>query len=318
MKNIYLIAPDSVGILALALQHLRQQNDITIDFTDLVLPNEEKFKYKNSLQRLYNVYLKNCRAQNLKKIYYNNSIQKKIKAQKLEYDTIVIIRPDLLNDESLQILRHKTRHFVAYYWDSANFFPRKKNIAPLFDKVYSFDSADCANYGYTPLTNFYIKEATNEPIKIDAYGLLSYDKRKTQLEKIAAALELQKMNYIIKTYSQKPVESKYLTRLDTVLDYSEMLTEIAQCKVLIEVQKEGQQGLTFRPFEALGMEKKLITNNPRIKEYDFYCEENICVVNPDNPTIPASFFSTPYKKINPAIKLKYHVDCWFNTLISTT
>jgi hypothetical protein len=316
MKNIYLVAPDSVGILALALQHLRQRQAMQIDFTDLVLSKEEKFKYKNILQRLYNVYLKSFRGKNLKYSYYNNCIQSKIEQQQKRYDTIIIIRPDLLNDETLQLLRSMTNHYVAYYWDSADFFPRKKTIAPYFDKVYSFDRADCKNYGYTPITNFYISENTTANINIQAYGLLSYDKRKIQLEKIAAYLQAAGISYCIKTYSQKPFESNYLTRLNTVLDYNAMLNEIAHCQVVIEVQKEGQQGLTFRPFEALGMEKKMITNNPRIKDYDFYSEENICVVDSDNMVVPADFFSTPYKKIDPAVKHKYQLDCWFDTLIS--
>jgi hypothetical protein len=316
MKNIYIVAPDSVGILALALQHLRQRPATQIDFTDLVLPANERFHYKNFLQRATNFYLKTFSGKNLKQVYYNERIQHKIKQQQRQYDSIIIIRPDLLNDETLQLLRSMTNHYVAYYWDSADFFPRKKTIAAYFDKVYSFDRADCTNYGYTTITNFYIAENVSAEINIQAYGLLSYDKRKTQLEKIAAYLQAVGISYCIKTYSQKPFESNYLTRLNTVLDYNAMLNEIAHCQVVIEVQKEGQQGLTFRPFEALGMEKKMITNNPRIKEYDFYCEENICVVEPDNIVIPAQFFSTPYTKIVPAIKHKYHLDCWFDTLIS--
>jgi hypothetical protein len=316
MKNIFLVAPDSVGILSLALQHLRQRKDMEIDFTDLVLSSNERFRYKNTGQRLHNFYLKNFRGKNLKQVYYNKFIQSKIQEQKAKYDTIVIIRPDLLNDETLQLLRNKTNHYIAYYWDSADFFPRKKNIASFFDKVYSFDKADCITYGYTPITNFYISEENDAAINVQAYGLLSYDKRKTQLEKIAAVLQATGISYCIKTYSQKPFESNYLTRLDTVLDYKAMLQEISHCQVLIEVQKEGQQGLTFRPFEALGMEKKMITNNPLIKEYDFYCEENICVVETEKIEIPTSFFSTPYKKIDLLIKKKYHLDNWFDTLIS--
>jgi hypothetical protein len=317
MKQYYLVAPDSVGIIALALQHLRQRKDVQIDFTDLVLLKEEKFKYKNLIDRAANFYNKTFKNKNNKHLYYNNIIKQKILKQQKKYDAVIVIRPDLIDDANLACLRSMTRHFVAYYWDSADFFPRKKSIATCFDKVYSFDKADCKRYGYELLTNFFISENTNAAISVQAYGLLSFDKRKEQIEKIAAALEQKQISYCVKAYSNKPFKSNFITPLNTVLDYKTMLDELAQCNVIIEVQKAGQQGLTFRPFEALGMEKKIITTNPLIKEYDFYCPENICVVDTDNIVIPDDFFSTPYKKIDSSIKNKYNANSWFNTLIST-
>lgn len=316
MKNIYLIGPDNFGIFSMGLPILRKRENIQLDFTDTLPPKGEKFRYKNPVHRLHNFFLKNFRNKNLKHIYYQNWLRSKIAANKNEYDAIIVIRPDLISYETLQLLRKKTNHFIAYYWDSVDFFPQKKETASFFHKVYSFDKADCEKYGYTFLANFFISEKQDTTVTTDAYSVFSFDNRKTQLEKIAMAIESMGARSCIKALSQRPIESPYFTRLHKGLDYATMIEEMAHCKVVIEVQKEGQQGLTFRPFEAMGMEKKLITNNPQIKEYDFYRPENICVVEADNVVIPEDFFTAPYKKINPAIKQKYHLNCWFDTLIS--
>lgn len=316
MKNIFFVAPDSVGIISLIKESLLQQREYSIDYLDLVLPATERFRYKSITHRALNFILKNLTRKNLKTIFYNEQISKKIAEAKESYDAIIIIRPDLLTDKTLALLRKKTNHFVAYYWDSVAFFPRKQVISSFFDRVFSFDVQDCRNYGYELLTNFYFFEMPSPKRKYQVYSLLTYDKRKSFVEKIASEFQKASVSYCIKAYSQKPFLSNYITCITKVIDYKVTLLEISQSDVLLEVQKEGQHGLTFRPFESLGLEKKLITNNQMIKEYDFYCENNIYIINPEKIDIPDSFFTTPYQKIDPAIKEKYHFRNWFNTLIS--
>lgn len=316
MKTVLFIAPDSVGIIKIIREQLAGNNEYSIDYIDLVLAQSEKFRYKNFTHRAQNFYLKKIRNQNLKHTHYNKCIREKIVQSKEIYDVIVIIRPDLINDENLQLLRDRTKYYVAYYWDSVSFFPRKLSITHFFDRIFSFDIDDCRTHGFEMLTNFYFFEESPVAIKYKVYGLVTYDKRKTQLEMVAGNFRKAGISFCIKAYRQKEFKSDYLTCITEVLDYKEMLKEISCSHVLLEVQKKGQQGLTFRPFEALGMKKKLITNNPLIKEYDFYSDHNICVIDPENISIPAHFFSTPYKEIDPQIREKYHFRNWFKKLVS--
>ena len=316
MKKVLFIAPDSFGIIKVIKEQLCGNDEYSADYIDLVLEDTERFRYKNFAHRAKNFYFKKVRNRNLKHTHYNKCIRKKIIQSKEMYDVIVIIRPDLVNDENLQLLRHRTKHYAAYYWDSVSFFPRKLAVRHFFDRVFSFDINDCRNYGFELLTNFYFYEEEAVEKKYKVYGLLSHDERTTLLEKVAAKLRTTGISFCIKIFSQKPFQSNYLTCITEVLDYKEMLKEISCSDVLLEVQKKGQRGLTFRPFEALGMKKKLITNNPLIKEYDFYSEHNICIIDPENITIPATFFSTPYREIDPQIRAKYHFRHWFNKLVS--
>jgi hypothetical protein len=316
MKRILFIAPDSVGIIKVIKEQLSGNDEYIIDYIDLVLQQSEKFRYKSFAHRAQNFYLKKIRSKNLKHTHYNKCIREKITRSNETYDVIVIIRPDLVNNENLQLLRNRTKYYVAYYWDSVSFFPRKLAISHFFDRVFSFDIKDCRAHGFELLTNFYFFEEVPEEIKYKVYGLVSYDKRKTHLEMVAAEFRKAGISFCIKAYRQKEFQSDYLTCITDVLDYKEMLKEISCSDVLLEVQKEGQQGLTFRPFEALGLKKKLITNNPLIKEYDFYSDHNICVIDPENINIPPGFFSTPYREIDPQIREKYHFRNWFKKLVS--
>lgn len=316
MKNVLLVAPDHVGIIKAMLEVLRANKEYTIDYIDLVLAPEEKFQYKNQSQRIRNFFLKTFTKNNLKEIYYRNTIIDKIKRSKAQYDAILFIRPDLLNDEALQLLRNRTGQAVAYYWDTVKFYPRKLAIRPYFDRIFSFDLSDCRSYGFEELTNCYFFTEIPGERKEEVYGIITLDQRKAALEKLGAAFEKEGVTYCLKAVDKHTFQSKYVQSVTRMLVYKDMLKEMSFANVLVEVQKPGQHGLSLRPFEALGMKKKLITTNAMVKEYDFYSPENICVVDPDNIHIPAGFFSNPYKELDPKLMEKYHISTWFNTLVS--
>jgi hypothetical protein len=96
---------------------------------------------------------------------------------------------------------------------------------------------------------------------------------------------------------------------------SEVNDYINRSKVLLDINRLGQIGLTFRVFESLGLEKKLITTNADIKNYDFYNPNNILIIDEKNPVIPAAFFENEYEKIPESILQKYTLKGWTKTVI---
>ena len=96
---------------------------------------------------------------------------------------------------------------------------------------------------------------------------------------------------------------------------SEVNHYINRSKVLLDINRLGQSGLTFRVFESLGLEKKLITTNADIKNYDFYNPNNILVIDEKNPIIPMEFFENDYEKIPNSILEKYTLKGWTNHVI---
>ncbi len=318
MDKLLFIAPDSVGIVKVIKEGLEKYTNYQIDFIDLEV-YKDKFKYNNLLHRTANFFSKHFLKKNFKQIHYQNLVTAAINQTDDNYSIIFIIRPDFLCDINLSLLRKKTNCFLAYYWDSVSFFPRKLVIRHFFDKIYSFDSNDCKKYGFSFITNFYFFEQTSPEIKYQVYHLSTYDKRKYLLERVAKKMDFLGISYKVKCRSTKPFDSKYIERFEKILNYQDMLNEISCCKILLEIQTNDQSGLTFRPFEAMGLNKKLITSCKLIKEYDFYNPNNIFIIDDlaSEINIPQSFFHDPYMEIPSTIKQKYHLKNWINTIINT-
>ena len=72
----------------------------------------------------------------------------------------------------------------------------------------------------------------------------------------------------------------------------------------------------MRAFEAMGSNKKLITTNHNIKTYDFFREENICVVDRKDPNISVDFFETQYFPPSSELYYKYSLAGWLDEVLS--
>lgn len=72
----------------------------------------------------------------------------------------------------------------------------------------------------------------------------------------------------------------------------------------------------MRTLETLGARKKLVTTNSSVKLYDFYNEENICVIDRSAPSIPLAFFDKPYKQVEPLVYRKYSLVGWVDEIIN--
>jgi hypothetical protein len=102
------------------------------------------------------------------------------------------------------------------------------------------------------------------------------------------------------------------------LSHLENANLVHQSKVILDINHPRQTGLTMRTFEALGAQKKLITTNADILNYDFYDKNNVLVIDRENPVIECSFLEsniTPYSK---EILFKYSIEGWIHTLFSLT
>ncbi|MBC8645143.1 hypothetical protein H9W95_17330 [Flavobacterium lindanitolerans] len=90
---------------------------------------------------------------------------------------------------------------------------------------------------------------------------------------------------------------------------------IEKSNALLDIKRDGQFGLTFRIFESMGLEKKLITTNLDIVNYDFYNPNNILVIDEKNPVIPTSFFESDYEKLPEEIYHKYTIRGWIQNVL---
>ena len=257
------------------------------------------------------------------------------------YDVVFVIKGEALSYERLKRLRlcQPRAQFLYYTWDSLKNFKGNQAKLELFDKAYSFDRFDSlANSKVSHLSLFYVR-AYEELNKLSVKNIVQdidllflgsiHSDRYSVVKRITNSAKQTLPN--IRIYRFFFYQSKWVFALRKLLDFQFMpvpwrsikwqslnlkktLGFISRSRILIDVHHPGQSGLTMRTIESLGAQKKLITTNPDVINYDFYRPENICVVDRVSPVIPSSFFRTPYQILPSEIYCKYSLNFWLGEI----
>ena len=98
--------------------------------------------------------------------------------------------------------------------------------------------------------------------------------------------------------------------------FGENLNQAKCAKILVDFKTPIHNGLSFRAFEALGYQKKLITTNENIKKYDFYHPDNVFVWDGKDKNGLEEFIQRPYFKIDCAIREKYGFKNWIHYVLN--
>ena len=86
-------------------------------------------------------------------------------------------------------------------------------------------------------------------------------------------------------------------------------------KAVLDIQHPNQTGLTMRTFEVMALQKKLITTNQDIVNYDFYRPENVYVIDRNAPYIETGFFDKAFAHLEPQLLYQYSIESWLKTLL---
>lgn len=305
-KKILIIGPPSLGYLKKINEQLQTYENVE---ASIVLIDRFTFKYRNIGHRISNFLSKVFLGKNLKKEYVNTHVIERIDTLGNQ-DIVFIIRPDLLKQSTLKYLKTKTNRLEAFYYDSTRRFPGKVEIIPLFDKVYSYDRIDVETYKLEFLTN-YIFATSNEPNHENIFfNISTHDYRYEAMERLAKYIHEKEWTKDILVLGPDELTSPYLTIIHEQIPVDEVAEKIKKSKIIIEIQRKEQVGLSFRVFEALGHNKKLITTNADVVNYDFYNPQNILVIDEDNIDIPEGFVDTPYEPVDKAILENYYLENW--------
>lgn len=152
------------------------------------------------------------------------------------------------------------------------------------DCILSFDHADVEKYDveYYPLV--YSESEVQEDDNIEESDVYFVGAAKDRLQLIIDAYRRLKDAglkcdfYII---GAKDEERQYTDEITycNQMPYRENLKHVKKAKCLLEVMQGGGRGYTLRACEAIMYGKKMITNNPEIKNAPFYSEERIFAYN---------------------------------------
>ena len=146
-----------------------------------------------------------------------------------------------------------------------------------WDSIYTFDEEDAKKWGYTYLGfNYYSKHVlTSLPDSVsDVFFVGGLKGGRSEL---IFNLCKRFINYGIKCdFYLMPIDIKNPPQLPGIMyyhgwkPYEEVLQHTQQTKCIVEIMQEGQCGATLRYFEAVTMNKKLLTNNEHIVKFPFY------------------------------------------------
>ena len=274
----------------------------------------------------------------LTKRYYKQEIKPCIENKKYKYVVLIAGMTFSLSLSMVEDIKKMNldAKWVMYQWDSEENLPYCKSIHAFFDKVYSFDDRDCKKnsmYYFMPL--FYLdcygkirKKQKNE-VKYDCCyvgtaHLKKYKDVKNMTDELKKKLPVQYIYHYmpskLKYYYQKIISANFRKAKKKEFYFKKLtkqeivnLYEVSRC--VLDAPQDNQSGLTMRTIECLGAGKKLITTNKHIKEYDFYREENILVID---GTIDwnSSFFSDEYVELSEKIYKKYSIENWVKELLT--
>lgn len=313
--RITLISTDSWGYnnnIAIALK--KKGHIVThIDF------NTFKYKYPTIGHKIYNFFLKAFFKKNLKNIYYGNEINKRLKKNGEIQDAILTIKADFIDPNCILEFKKYTKKSIAYFNDNISRCPKIIQVIPSFDEVYSFEKEDCERYNLNFITNWISQEETQKisvtKLDYDVFNISSKDNRFKIISKIATELYKEKIISKILVYDKKGKRKN--TNIEFIskhIQIADVDNYIKRSKMLLDIHRKEQNGLTFRVFESIGLNKKLITTNPNIVNYDFYNPNNILVINVQNINFDTNFFETDYEPIPKEIFNKYTLNHWVETV----
>lgn len=265
--------------------------------------------------------------------YYllNNRRLKRVIGQldKKDFDIVFVIRGEGFDSEIISFFRKEfsKAKFIYYNWDSVLENPTGIIIAPLFDKAFSFDHADCDKYqifNYRPtfVSELYNAENNRTPGATlydllfigtdhnDRYKILENLREQAETAGLTAnfLLLVSKIGLLNRIILKHRKRKFYITN---PLNDNEVLFLIENSKAVIDIHNPLQSGLTLRTYEILSQSKKLITTNESIRFESFYNENNILIINRKSPSISLDFIEKPFEKVS---MNKYSLKEWVNDI----
>lgn len=281
--------------------------------------NDFKYSYPNHLNRLKNGLSKFLFNKNIKRVKKQEFVLERLE-ELGHQDIILTIRPDLLDRNTHEIIKQNTNRYVAYLYDSTKRFPVSHLSKGIFDEIFSFDRDESNFYNFRRITNYiYLPKKELDLTKKyqnTVFMVISKDDRLKMLDAISQKLDDLLIDYKFIVKSNKNlgnVNPKIIwTKSDVGPD--EMKKLIENSKIMMDISRSTNTGLSFRVFESLAYQKKIITTNEAVKRYAFYDPNNIFVIDPENPNVPKDFFETPYRPISEEVYQKYTVETWIETV----
>ncbi|WP_192456309.1 hypothetical protein [Musicola keenii] len=320
--RLLFICPDWAGLATPIVAEMKRQGHdvIHIDHRDL-----STFRYFDSCHRIIAKLYKIFTGKHYKRQALDHQIQHGLHnffIGREPFDAIIMTEPKLFNEQHLNILRQHGKKLVATLWDSLSKAPDNALHINIFDHVLSYDSQDCARFHFTKINNYidpsWKSTTPYQACEYDVFSIMSFtsERYKQAVQFLDKNPEL-KSNIIF--YIDKPGKRKYIK--DARIKASEQLFlgaelahEIDNARAILDIVQGQQAGLSFRAYESMAYQRKLITTNLHTADYDFYNPHNVCMLNQDG-SVPSDFIHTPYRPVAENIYHQYTLSAWVENVM---
>ena len=266
------------------------------------------------------------------RFYQNRMLSKCLKKK---YDIILVLVGRYLSKKFLFKLKDNNRdsRLILYLWDDIARVENFEEVRDCYDTIYSFDIEDCRNndkFVFLPLffsRNYHLSDRVK---KYTVYGSFSeHSDRKRIVENVYRQCSQKGFNchfvffpgrykYFKDWFFNKKLAKK--TRGNISFCFSPLSNEkntenVLFSKALLDIQYPSQNGLTMRTVESIGAGVKIITTNQNIEKYDFYCSQNVLIIDRNKPLIDEEFLTSPYFRLQPEIYEKYSIKTWVAIIV---
>lgn len=240
------------------------------------------------------------------------------KLKKKNYDIAFFIRADMFSESLIKKVRKQSKKTINYQWDGLEAFPQIFNYIKYFDRFFVFDNGDVKKYknlNLLPLTNFYYSD--KEKASVAEYDFfyvgVGLDERIRLIKNIREfvinnGLSIKAILTIPEFREEEITESISFQHSGISLTENENLA--VKADVIIDFKIDYHTGASFRFFECLNRDQKIITNNREMKNYDFYHPDNIFITDFEDFQGLKEFLQQPYHKIDKKIVEKYGIKNW--------
>lgn len=171
-------------------------------------------------------------------------------------------------------------------------------------QVITYDELDAERFGLRWHTQFFNIRPyrnivqTDNPISYDFY-FVGYDKNRVEeIETIQSLLSSYSCNFIT------------IHSASDYIPYSKYMEMALQSRCIVEIVHTGDPSCTLRPLEALAICRKLLTNNPTVRNYSFYRPQNIFILGEDDISKLPVFLHSPFEPLPTEIADSYDVNAW--------
>ena len=250
-------------------------------------------------------------------------------------DIIFIVKGEALSPKFIKSLRGKypDAKVILYMFDSIKNYKKMETKFCFIDEIFSFDPTDSTELEfirYRPLfflDKYLSKEKSHTGKNLFFVGTLNGD-RPTVVSRLAETLPSE-INFDYWLFVRSRLEIRLRKMFDSSLNKLETSRLIdmpmshetisehyINCCAVLDIEHPNQTGLTMRTFEVLASGKRLITTNKSIAHHDFYDPTRICIIDRNNPYVPADFFNSLLEPLPESFISRYSLSGWLSDIFS--